>query len=203
MLTNPAILSLNPPPAGQDRPLAGRACQPPCHAMGQIVFKELPEEPSPRPGAFRGARALRKAAAQPTSSAGPSAATARSARGRQHKIAELYREYGPFVYRRCLRLLKHPDAARDATQEVFVKLVRDIGKLEGRASGLPWLYRVATNHCLNHVRHQNRSARDMLQSLEIQSLASEHPYPERILVHAILSRFDVATQAIAVGVFVD
>jgi len=53
------------------------------------------------------------------------------------KAGELYKEYGPVIYRRCLRLLKDPEAARDATQEVFMKLVRDIRKLEDRATVLP------------------------------------------------------------------
>ena len=48
---------------------------------------------------------------------------------RQQRAAELYRQWGPAVYRRCLKLLRDPEAARDATQEVFVKLVRDLEKL--------------------------------------------------------------------------
>jgi len=37
------------------------------------------------------------------------------------KSAELYRTWGPAIYRRCLRLLRDTEAARDATQEVFRK----------------------------------------------------------------------------------
>src|SRR5512143_3873274 len=70
--------------------------------------------------------------------------------------ARLYREYGPAVYRRCLRLLRDRDAAQDATQEVFVKLVSNMGRLEGRGEVLPWIYRVATNHCLNLGRNTRR-----------------------------------------------
>lgn len=51
----------------------------------------------------------------------------------------LYRTYGPAVYRRCLRLLRNRDAALDATQDVFVKLVRDLAKVAGRGPILPWL----------------------------------------------------------------
>ena len=48
------------------------------------------------------------------------------------QAAELYRTYGPVVYRRCLRILKDPEAAKDATQEVFMKLIRDMSKLTAR-----------------------------------------------------------------------
>jgi RNA polymerase sigma-70 factor (ECF subfamily) len=124
---------------------------------------------------------------------------------RRDRVAELYRELGPFVYRRCLRLLKNAESASDMTQEVFVKLVRDIGKLEGRQSSLPWLYRVATNHCLNHLRQQRRGATDALEPAQhLEASDARHPRcPDRLLACAILSQFDVATRAIAVGVFVD
>ena len=45
------------------------------------------------------------------------------------KIAELYRTWGPAIYRRCLRLLRDTEAARDATQEVFRKALSSPEKL--------------------------------------------------------------------------
>ena len=39
-------------------------------------------------------------------------------------VEAAYRRYGPMVRRRCQRLLGEPEAARDATQDVFVRLVR-------------------------------------------------------------------------------
>ena len=77
----------------------------------------------------------------------------------EQRVVSLYREYGPAVYRRCLRLLRDSEAARDATQEVFVKLLRDIEKLAARDTALPWIYRVATNHCLNLRRDARRRFR--------------------------------------------
>ena len=118
-------------------------------------------------------------------------------------IAELYRTWGPAIYRRCLRLLREPEAARDATQEVFVKVVRDIRKLEERETALPWIYRVAPNHCLNVLRDaRRRGERPAADALELVPAAPEGS-PERQLARQVLSRFDLQTQAIAVGVLVD
>jgi len=118
--------------------------------------------------------------------------------------AQLYRAYGPVVYRRCLRILKDPEAARDATQEVFVKLIRDMAKLEDRETVLPWIYRVATNHCLNHRRNAARRGEDLdPPPLELASSVERDTLPERQLVQVILSRFDAGTQSVAVGVLVD
>ena len=54
---------------------------------------------------------------------------------RAAKVEQLYRELGPVVYRRCLRILGDRSAAQDATQEVFIKLLSNLGRLEeiGRA----------------------------------------------------------------------
>jgi RNA polymerase sigma-70 factor (ECF subfamily) len=123
------------------------------------------------------------------------------------QMSRLYRELGPAVYRRCLRLLRNRSAAEDATQEVFVKLLRDMDRLQGRESMLPWIFRVATNHCLNLRRDAHKRGQDALgEDLDVMpDSRGDGPgaYPDRQLAQAVLSRFDAETQAIAVGVFVD
>ncbi|MDX1643851.1 MAG: RNA polymerase sigma factor [Thermoanaerobaculia bacterium] len=54
----------------------------------------------------------------------------------------------------CRRLLGSRAAAEDAVQEVFVKAYRQAGRLEPRGKFYTWLYRVATNHCLNRLRRR-------------------------------------------------
>ena len=120
----------------------------------------------------------------------------------RERVVSLYRELGPAVYRRCLRLLRDREAARDATQEVFMKLVRDIDRLAERETALPWIYRVATNHCLNLLRDAKRRGEQPTDALEVVPGAAPS-FPDRQLARQVLSRFDVQTQAIAVGVLVD
>jgi RNA polymerase sigma-70 factor (ECF subfamily) len=120
-------------------------------------------------------------------------------------LAAIYRELGPAVYRRCLRLLREPEAARDATQEVFGKLVRERDRLEERETVLPWIYRVATNHCLNELRNRGRRGETPADELDLPLFDDEAAaqYPERQLARKVLARFDQETQAVAVGVLVD
>ena len=55
-----------------------------------------------------------------------------------------------------VKLLRDPEAAKDAAQDVFVRLVRDMDRLED-ARALPWIYRVATNHCRLEITSSGRS----------------------------------------------
>jgi RNA polymerase sigma-70 factor (ECF subfamily) len=123
----------------------------------------------------------------------------------REKAADLYRRFGPAVYRRCLKLLRDREAAKDATQEVFVKLVRDIAKFDDPETALPWMYRVATNHCLNHLRAGRRHGEQELGEWEVAdpAVAGAESYPDRHLAGSVLARFDEGTQAVAVGVLVD
>jgi RNA polymerase sigma-70 factor (ECF subfamily) len=125
---------------------------------------------------------------------------------RRSQVAELYSSLGPAVYRRCLKLLRDSDAARDATQDVFVKLVKDMDRLQDRETVMPWIYRVATNHCLNVLRSRRRAGptAPLDDALELAPApAGGASYPDRALARAVLAEFDEDTQAVAVGVLVD
>lgn len=120
-------------------------------------------------------------------------------------IASLYQRYGPAVYRRCLGLLRNREAAQDATQEVFRKLLLEKERLEGRGDVLPWIWRVATNHCLNQRRNARRHGEEeLIPDLTVSDgNPMEDAVPDRRLAQQVLERFDAETQAVAVGVLVD
>lgn len=117
--------------------------------------------------------------------------------------ARFYRTYGAAVYRRCLRLLRDEDLARDATQEVFVRLLQEWSAAQEPEAVLAWIYRVATNHCLNLLRSSRRHAETPLEISVEASGAVAVADPQRLVAQQVLAQFDEQTQAVAVGVFVD
>lgn len=70
------------------------------------------------------------------------------------EVDTLYTRYGSAVFGHCKRFLRSSEAAEDATQEVFVRALRQAGRWPAASELRPWLFRIATNYCLNELRRR-------------------------------------------------
>jgi RNA polymerase sigma-70 factor (ECF subfamily) len=72
------------------------------------------------------------------------------------RLGQLYRRHGAAIFARCRRLLRDDAAAEDAAQEVFCRVQRHLARVPEASNALPWLFRVASNYCLNQLRDGRR-----------------------------------------------
>ena len=75
-------------------------------------------------------------------------------------LAEL-EEHRPALTAFCYRMLGSPFDAEDAVQDTFVRAWRSRDRFEGRAAVKSWLYRIATNVCIDTLNSKERRVRPM------------------------------------------
>ena len=75
----------------------------------------------------------------------------RAVEGDRASLEQLVLALQDRVYNLALRMLWHPDDARDATQEILLKIVVNLGSFRGESAVTTWALRVAANHLL-HAR---------------------------------------------------
>src|SRR5438309_8658207 len=84
-------------------------------------------------------------------------ATLELARGGDDRaFGELTEPYRSELQLHCYRILGSVQDAEDLLQETLLAAWRGLDKFEGRASMRSWLYRIATNRCLNALRDSGR-----------------------------------------------
>ena len=119
------------------------------------------------------------------------------------EIEKLYTKYGPMVLRRCRQLLKDEEAALDAMQDVFVKVLKRKDSLNGKyPSSL--LYTIATNHCLNLIRKERRLCQDceILERI-VSSEILEDQAVNRLFLDQLFSEQKTSTRTIALLHYMD
>ena len=98
----------------------------------------------------------------------------------------IYERYQQPIYRLAYRLVGSQDAA-DLTQQIFLQLFQKMGQFIGRSRFRTWLYRLAVNECLQHLRRRKRQTNRRLTTEPVDSSPSEAARWEQheLLQHAL------------------
>ena len=91
---------------------------------------------------------------------------ARAREGDESAFAALVGRHEGEIYRTCLRLLRDPDDALDATQETFLRAYRGLARFRGEAKFRTWLFGIALNACRNRLTSAHSRARRRMGSLQ-------------------------------------
>ena len=83
---------------------------------------------------------------------------------------EMYRLYFKDVYLFILASSKSPDIAEEITQETFFKVLKNINKYRGECSVKTWLFQIAKNTYLSHIKKtKHQETEDKISDSESSS----------------------------------
>jgi RNA polymerase sigma-70 factor (ECF subfamily) len=100
------------------------------------------------------------------------------ARGEQAALERLYDRYGRAVYSLVLRITQHGAMAEEIVQDVFLQLWKNAPLYQPERGRLePWLFTIARNRALDHLRLKREKQRRLEDAMEIEPSAVA-PNPE-------------------------
>jgi RNA polymerase sigma-70 factor (ECF subfamily) len=105
---------------------------------------------------------------------------ARFRRGDPDALASLLSGYQHRLYRFLLRLVQEPAAAEDLFQQTWLRVMEKIGRFDARGSFETWLFSVAHNLAIDHLRRQRGTSldeRDDSGTAAIERLTASGPDP--------------------------
>jgi len=118
---------------------------------------------------------------------------ARARTGDPASLEEIVSRIQDKVYGLSLRMLWHPEDARDAAQEILIRVVTGLAGFRGESAFLTWVYRVAANHLMTVRRSRLEEqgptfaafAHDLDTGLAKSSSLSGTPVEEAVLMEEV------------------
>jgi RNA polymerase sigma-70 factor (ECF subfamily) len=95
--------------------------------------------------------------------------------GRAGALAPLFERHHARLYRFCLRMTGNRAAAEDLVQDVFMRMLKYSRTFKDEMSFLPWMFRIARNACVDHLR---RTTADRMPAHDPDELESNEPADE-------------------------
>jgi RNA polymerase sigma-70 factor (ECF subfamily) len=91
------------------------------------------------------------------------------------------------VYNVCFRMTNNTDDASEMAQETFIKAYKNIKSFKGNSSLFTWLYRIASNICLDFLRKNSKNKtisldQNAYENLQLQNKISDNnPQPDEVV----------------------
>ena len=94
----------------------------------------------------------------------------------------LFDRYSSRIYNFAYRFLRNNEAAEDATQEVFMKMMNRANQFNGEAKLSTWLFSITANLCRDHLRKADNKSKESEETLV--SIPANDRSPEERLVQS-------------------
>jgi len=108
----------------------------------------------------------------------------------EERFEEMVQAYADKIYSLCYYMTEDPEAARDLTQETFLRAWKGLKKFRGESSVYTWLYKIALNRCRTYLKKRSKERKVYIEELREAgwepSVDPPHDPPEAVSVRAAL-----------------
>ncbi len=99
-------------------------------------------------------------------------------KGEELAYAELMNRYKKKVETIVLRIVRQKIETEDLVQEIFTKAFTSISSFKSEFSFSTWLYKIATNHCIDFVRKKRLSTYSLDEDYELEEDSIQREIPD-------------------------
>lgn len=93
---------------------------------------------------------------------------------KEAQFKEIYNQNKKKIYHLCLGYTGDTDSASDLLQETFIKVWQSLDKFRNQSQISTWIYRIAVNTCLTHLKSEKKLPKDELSPHIIDQKAEVH-----------------------------
>ncbi|HMX39518.1 MAG TPA: sigma-70 family RNA polymerase sigma factor [Saprospiraceae bacterium] len=105
-------------------------------------------------------------------------------------FTELYRRYAGKVFAKCISMLSDEGLARDATQEIFIKVLLNLSKFTEQSSFSTWIYSITYNYCIDIIRKKKKMPLQFTEDVSRVSSEAVVDIPDSVLLEMKQERLE-------------
>ncbi len=102
----------------------------------------------------------------------------------------LYRRYAGKVFAKCISMLADEGQARDATQDIFIKVLLNLAKFTEQSSFSTWVYSITYNYCIDMIRKKKKMPLLFTEDLGKISRETDPEVPDSVLLEMKQERLE-------------
>lgn len=102
----------------------------------------------------------------------------------------LYRRYAGKVFAKCISMLSDDGMARDATQDIFIKVLLNLGKFTEQSSFSTWVYSITYNYCIDIIRKKKKNILIFSEDIGKFNAEKEVEIPDSVILEMETKRLE-------------
>lgn len=107
-----------------------------------------------------------------------------------HDFTLLYRRYAGKVFAKCISMLGDEALARDATQDIFIKVLLNLSRFNEQSSFSTWVYSITYNYCIDMIRKKKKMPLLFTEDVGKVSKEAEVEIPDSVLLEMKQDRLE-------------